>query len=267
VALERLNGPLDPRVADFRDLADPELVRSRGLFVAEGRLVVRRVIDDVRYVVRSVLVNDAAYESLKPELDRLAEHASVYLCEPRDFPDITGHQIHRGCLALVERPAELSLESLLGGARRIVVLEAVANADNVGGVFRNAAAFAADAVLLSPATCDPLYRKAIRTSMAAALRVPFGRVEVWPSGLQTLRSRGFVLAALTPRRPAVDLETFVRDAPPKLALIVGTEGEGLSEAVEALSDVRVSIPIEPDVDSLNLSVAVGIALYRLSQPP
>jgi tRNA G18 (ribose-2'-O)-methylase SpoU len=267
VALERLNGPLDPRVAEYRLLAEPELVRSRGLFVAEGRLVVRRVIDDGRYVVRSALVNGAAYESLKPQLDRLAHRASVYLCQPRDFPDITGHQIHRGCLALVERPVERSVESVLDGARRIVVLEGVTNADNVGGVFRNAAAFAADAVLLSPATCDPLYRKAIRTSMAATLRIPFARVDAWPSGLEALRASGFVLAALTPRSPAVDLDTFARTAPSKLAVVVGTEGEGLSEAAEAIADVRVRIPIVPDVDSLNLAVAVGIALYRLAQPP
>lgn len=267
MALERLNGPLDPRVAEYREIAEPELVRSRGLFVAEGRLVVRRVIDDGRYVVRSALVNGAAYESLKPELDRLAQRAPVYVCGLRDFPDIAGHQIHRGCLALVERPVERSVESLLDGARRIVVLEGVTNADNVGGVFRNAAAFAADAVLLSPATCDPLYRKAIRTSMAATLRIPFARVDAWPSGLQALRASGFVVAALTPRAPAVNLDTFARTAPSKLALVVGTEGEGLSDAVESAADVRVRIPIVRDVDSLNLAVAVGIALYRLAQPP
>jgi tRNA G18 (ribose-2'-O)-methylase SpoU len=267
VAVERLNGPLDPRIAEYRDIAEPRLVLSRGLFVAEGRLVVRRLIEDRRFVVRSVLVNGAAYGSLKTELDRLAARVPVYLCGPREFPDITGHQIHPGCLALVERPAERSVESILEGARRIVVLEGVTNADNVGGVFRNAAALAADAVLLSPATCDPFYRKAIRTSMAATLRVPFARLEPWPDEIRQLHAAGFIVAALTPREPAVDLETFARECPPKLALVVGTEGEGLSEAVEAIADARVRIPIVPAVDSLNLAVAVGIALYRLAQPP
>ena len=146
------------------------------------------------------------------------------------------------------------------------MLEAVANADNVGGIFRNAAAFGAGAVLLSPACCDPLYRKAIRTSMAAVLRVPFARCDDWPQDLVRLRDRGFRIVALTPREPAAMLADFAaRPRPERVALLAGTEGAGLSAAAEQLADERVRIPIESAVDSLNVAVAVGIALHALRE--
>jgi tRNA G18 (ribose-2'-O)-methylase SpoU len=129
---------------------------------------------------------------------------------------------------------------------------------------RNTAAFGAGAVLLNPTCCDPLYRKAVRTSMAATLRIPFARVDRWPEGLQELRANGFTLAALTPREPSDTIETFAATRPARIALLVGTEGEGLSQAAEAFADRRVRIPVAPEVDSLNLVVAVGIALHRLS---
>jgi tRNA G18 (ribose-2'-O)-methylase SpoU len=147
------------------------------------------------------------------------------------------------------------------------VLEGVGNADNVGGVFRNAAAFGADLVVLSPGCCSPLYRKAIRTSMGATLRVPFVHVtDGWPGTLTTLRGAGFTLVALTPREPAVALDDLAaRLAPAPLAVIVGAEGQGLTAAVEAAADVRVRIPILPSVDSLNLAVAAGIVLERVTR--
>ena len=274
---ERIAGADDPRIAEYRDVAEPELVRSRGLFVAEGRLVVGRLIEDRRFIVRSLLVSDAAFRSLRPALDALPPEVAVYICDAPDFLGITGHDIHRGCLALVERPAPLTVDRLLRtpdpvdpapptgprGPALLVILEGVANADNVGGVFRNAAAFGADAVLLSPSSCDPLYRKAIRTSMAETLRVPFARVEPWPGGLEQLRAAGFSIVALTPREPALTLDAFAAQRPQKIALLLGTEGDGLSAAAESMADVRVRIPIAHAVDSLNLAVASGIALHRL----
>src|SRR5262249_31686436 len=173
----------DPRIASYRDITDGELVRSRRLFVAEGRLVVRRVLEDRRFHVESVLVSEAAGEQLASVLDTLPGDVPVYVCEAEDFLGITGHNIHRGCLALVKRPAATSTGTLLAKANTIVVLEGVANADNVGGVFRNAAAFGADGILLSPTCCDPMYRKAIRTSMGAVLRVPFARAANWPAAI------------------------------------------------------------------------------------
>jgi tRNA G18 (ribose-2'-O)-methylase SpoU len=254
----------DPRVGDYRDVADPDLVRGRGLFVAEGRLVVGRVIQDGRYAVRSVLVSDAARRSLGAPLEAVASASPVFVCDGRDFLGITGHDFHRGCLALVERPAPLVLDDVLASARAIVVLDAVGNADNVGGVFRNAAAFGVDAVLLGPACCDPLYRKAIRTSIGATLGVPFVRLDGWPHALPAIRSAGFAIVALTPREPSEAIDLFAaRPRPQRVALLVGAEGPGLTPALEAAADYRVRVPIRPEVDSLNLAVATGIALHRL----
>lgn len=253
----------DPRLLEYRSIGDPELLRQRGLFVAEGRLVVQRVVEPGRYQVRSLLLSEAARRDLDPVLTRLDPGVPIYVCAAEAFLHITGFDIHRGCLALVERPAGLSLDAVLQSARTVVVLEAIANADNVGGVFRNVAAFGADAVLLDPSSCDPLYRKAIRTSMAATLVVPFARIKRWPGGLDTLRQRGFTIVALTPREPSQTLETFAGSA--RLALLVGNEGVGLSPEADATADCRVRIPILPAVDSLNLAVATGIALSRLTR--
>jgi tRNA G18 (ribose-2'-O)-methylase SpoU len=272
----------------YRHLSDARLLTAHGMFVAEGRLVVRRVIEDGRYTLRSLLVNDASLASLGPLLASISDRVPVYRCETADFLGITGHHIHRGCLALVERPPALAVLTLLeslgasvvpphaaaplagGHAGRasevLAVLEGVTNADNVGGVFRNAAAFGAGAVLLSPTCCDPLYRKAIRTSMAATLQVPYARVDDWPRGLDELRARGFTIAALTPREPSTALAAFVASAlPSRIALLVGSEGDGLTPAASSAADVRLRIPIAPAVDSLNLAVAVGIALHQLRQ--
>jgi tRNA G18 (ribose-2'-O)-methylase SpoU len=270
MSIERLASASDARVADYRHIAEADLVKSRRLFVAEGRLVVKRLIED-GHQFRSVLVNPAAYRSLEAELSKLASQVPVYISETTDLVEITGYNIHRGCLALVERPAAPSLGSLLAAVTQtrrrrttVVILEGVANADNIGGVFRNAAAFSSDAVLLSPTCCDPLYRKAIRTSMAATLRVPFARIEQWPGDLAELHAHGFTIAALTPREPSVTLGEFSTALPSaRLALLAGTEGAGLTAEAEAAADVRVRIPIAPDVDSLNVAVAVGIALHRL----
>ena len=293
IGAARIQGLDDPRIADYRDIAEAELVRSRGLFVAEGRLIVRRLIEDRRHTIRSVLVSDAAYRALEAVLVPVAAETPVYVCDAADFLGITGHDLHRGCLALVERPAPLSLGELLlpfapldrvarvlvdppekpgpqdpahTQVQTVVVLEHVTNADNVGGVFRNAAAFGADAVVLGSTCCDPLYRKAIRTSMAATLRVPYARAERWPGDLDELRTHGFTIVALTPREPSLTLDELAqRPRPPKIAWLVGTEGEGLTADALSFADQHVSIPIAPEVDSLNLAVAVGIALYRFSR--
>ena len=256
----------DPRVAAYRGVSDPELLRSRNLFVAEGRIVVARLIEDGRWPVRSVLVSDAAKRDLEPTLAAIAARVPILVCEAADFLGITGYDIHRGCLALVERPPALPLEEVLAAAHLAVVLEGVGNADNVGGVFRNAAAFGADVVMLGPTCCDPLYRKAIRTSMGATLRVPFVHLDDWPAALTRLRAAGFSLVALTPREPSEPLDRFAsRPRAPKLALLVGAEGQGLSAAVESAADDRVRIPIARGIDSLNLAVATGIALEHLTR--
>jgi tRNA G18 (ribose-2'-O)-methylase SpoU len=268
VAFERINNPNDPRLEDYRGVAEPELLQSRNLFIAEGRLVVTRLLSDPRWTVRSVLLSDAAARHLCAEVASLS-NVPIFVSSAANFLGITGHNIHRGCLALVERPPAVGFEHLVEMSRLVVVLEAVTNADNVGGVFRNAAAFGADAVLLSPQCCSPLYRKAVRTSMGAALRVPFIHFEEWPAPLTRLRQHGFTLVALVATSsgpPLTMLEVFASSAlPTRLALLVGSEGRGLTSAGESAADVRVHIPMLPGVDSLNLAVATGIALEQLTR--
>lgn len=277
----RLRDAADPRVDRYRSISDAELLTSDGVFVAEGRAVVARVIEECGGDVRSVLVNDAAYRSLEPVLVSIADRVPVYIAGPGDFPAVVGFDHHRGCLALVARPPARRMSEVVDGClaasqsdRReasaslraspaLIALEGVANPDNIGGVFRNASAFGAGGVLLDVACCDPLYRKAIRTSMAASLRVPFARVEGWLDTIDGLRRRGFAIAALTPRGDATAIDVFAATRPARVVLLVGNEWSGLSDGVEAAADVRVRIPIAPEVDSLNLAVAVGIALHRL----
>ena len=266
MAVERIDSADDPRVAGYRGLRDGELVRSRGLFVAEGRLVVRRLVQDGRYDLQSLLVNEAALRDLESTIAALGADVPIFICESEELAGIAGYDVHRGCLALVHRRPDTTADDLIASAQSLVVLEAVSNADNVGGVFRNAAAFGTGGVLLSPTCCDPLYRKAIRTSMGATLRVPFARADAedWPGVLTRVRAAGFTIAALTPRDPSETLEAFAgRPRAPRLALIVGSEGAGLTPAVEAAADYRVRIPISDGVDSLNVAVAAGIALHAL----
>jgi len=257
----------DPRMAEYASLTDPELARRHGLFVAEGRLVVRRVIEDGRYAIRSLLLSEAAQQQFQLDglLARLDPAVPVHVCTAQSFREITGFNIHRGCVAIVARPPALDPDALADAARLLLMLESIANPDNVGGIFRNAAAFGADGVLLDAATGDPLYRKAIRTSMAATLRVRFAYAQ-GPDVLPKLRARGFTVVALTPHEPAEALDRFLnRPRPARLVLLLGNEGAGLSTAVAAAADVRVRIPMNTDVDSLNVAVAAGIALSRLTR--
>ena len=262
--LIHIDGPADPRIARYRSVSEAELLRRHGLFVAEGRLVVRRVIDD-RLTLQSVLMNETNYRALADTLAGVPPDVPMFVCDTHDFQDITGFNLHRGCLARVERPAAAAACEIFRNARTLVVLEGVTNADNVGGIFRNAAAFGVDAVLLSPTCCDPLYRKAIRTSMGATIRVPFARLNDWPTSLADVRATGFTLVALTPRQSSMTLDQFAdSERPARVALLLGTEGDGLSEAAMSTADLSITIPMSGLVDSLNLAVACGIALSRLS---
>ena len=252
----------DPRLDDYRNVPDPELLRARGVFVAEGRHVVRRLLTESRFTTRSLLLTPTAEQSLSdllPSLDAIP----VFVVSQEAMNAITGFNIHRGCLALGERPPLRSWDSLARDARRLVVLEQVSNADNVGAIFRNAAAFGVDAVLIGPACTDPLYRKAIRTSMGAALRLPFAMMEAWPGDLKRLQAQGFRLMALT---PAADAQAL-NDVKPanRVALLVGHEGHGLSAEALAAANLRVRIPMADGVDSLNVAIATAIALYALGR--
>jgi tRNA G18 (ribose-2'-O)-methylase SpoU len=248
---------------------DGELLRSRGMFIAEGRQVVRRVLEDARYRVQSVLLNPAALREIEPAVAACGRDVPMLVGGATVLADIAGYDVHRGCLALVHRRPATLVDELLAQSRMLVILEAVANPDNVGGVFRNAAAFGADGVLLSPTCCDPLYRKAIKTSMGATLQVPYARAgsDDWPAVIGRVRAAGFRIVALTPRASSETLEAFqARPRVPSIAVMLGTEGAGLTPAVEAAADDRVRIPISGAVDSLNVAVAAGIALHALQRP-
>jgi tRNA G18 (ribose-2'-O)-methylase SpoU len=252
----------DPRLDRYRHVGDARWLRDEHLFVAEGRLVVERLIAGGGYEVDSVLVTPAALGALEPAL----QHAPlVYVADQHIVNEITGFNFHRGCLAIARRPLQQPSLETFAGARQLIVLEGIDNPDNVGGIFRSAAAFGAGGVILDPRSSDPLYRKALRTSMGAVLRVPFTRVDAWPQSLDTLRDMGFTIAALTPagELPIDDLATTHAKA--RIAFVAGSEGAGLSSDVLSRSAYRIRIPIDPRSDSLNVVVAVSIALQRFAQ--
>jgi tRNA G18 (ribose-2'-O)-methylase SpoU len=262
IQLVTVDDATDPRLAAYRDLRDPASVARQGLFVAESRRVVRRLLGS-RLRTRSVLLTASALESLRADLLRLTTPPPVIVAAPPVLREIVGFDFHRGCLALGERPAPLGVETLSAppGARVLVALEGVANPDNVGGVFRNASAFGAAAVLLSLGCADPLYRRTIRVGIGAPLVVPFAVSAEWPATLARLRADGYTLVALSPDGPE-DLATL--RPPARLALLLGHEGRGLSPASLAAAGVGARIAMVRGVDSLNVASASAIALHRLT---
>ena len=262
--LIRLNDPDDPRIAAYRNVPDHQLLTEQGVFVAEGRLVVRRLIEAERLHTRSVMVTDAALAPLQDLLDT-RQDLSVYVVPQVVMNGITGFNMHRGCLALGERPRPSRWQDLLSGARRAVALERIGNADNVGSVFRSASAFGVAGVLLEHRCTDPLYRKAIRTSMGAALTMPFAEAEPWPDVLRELAKDDWVVLALTPSPSSPPLRAIAPEISGRQVVIVaGHEGEGLSDAALDACTHQARIPTVAGVDSLNVAVATAIALYALT---
>jgi tRNA G18 (ribose-2'-O)-methylase SpoU len=265
MAVTRLDDQNSDLLADYRNVPDPELIAHRGLFVAEGRLVVTRLLTGGRYAVRSVMVTETAYASIRDAIDARPD-VPVYLVSQRLMDGVIGFNIHRGCLALGERPAACDWRELAAGSDMLLVLERVGDADNVGSLFRTAAALGADAVLLGPACADPLYRKAIRTSMAAVLTMPFAPIDAWPYALQELRMAGWLTVAMTPEpsaRSIGEAAAVMRDR--RCAVVVGHEGEGLTADVLAACEHRVRIPMAAGTDSLNVATAAAIALYEIGR--
>ena len=265
--IERIEALDDERLADYRHVSDPELLRRGKIFVAEGRLVVRTLLTQSRYRARSILLTEAALGGLADVIESRLADTPVFVVPASAIEGLTGFDIHRGCLAIGERPERLNVRETLAHnprATRLVALERIGNADNMGGIFRNAAAFGVDAVVVGPGCCDPLYRKAIRVSVGAALRVPFCRADDWLADLQALRADGFTLAALVPTA-GQDLETWASSISSggRVVVLAGSEGDGLSAGTLALADVALRISMAPSTESLNVATAVGIALHRL----
>jgi tRNA G18 (ribose-2'-O)-methylase SpoU len=266
-SVETVEDPEDPRLADYREIRDAERRRRDGTFIAEGRQVVRRLLSAGRYRVRSALVTPPALHALGEAL--AAAQVPTYLVRQDVVEAVVGIEFHHGCLAAGERGAEPTAEALLAETLcpRLVVLEGLGDSSNVGALFRNALAFGVGAVFLAPGTADPLYRKAIRVSSGATVALPFARLADWPRDLGRLRDAGFTLLALTPRAEAVDIGELGdrRPLPTRLALLLGTEGRGLSADALAAADLQVRIPMAPEMDSLNVAAAGAVALHWLSR--
>ncbi len=259
----------DPRLADYARLRDVQLrtkvAKPHGVFIAEGVLVVSRALD-AGMPLRSVVCYP---EHLPDVLDLLARRAElagrdvpVYVAPQEFVGRLTGYPEHRGALASFARVPPAPPEQVLRDARQVVVLEDTLNPTNLGVILRSAAGLGMDAVVLSPRCTDPLYRRSVRASMGEVFRVPWTWLPQWPSGLRTLTDAGFVLAALTPSADAVPVDEADLSAP-RLALLLGTEGPGLSPQALSVAPVRVSIPMARGVDSLNVGVAAAIAMWEV----
>jgi tRNA G18 (ribose-2'-O)-methylase SpoU len=269
VILESIDDAGDARLADYRDLRSPGRRPRDGGFVVESRLAVRRLVAAGRYRVRSLLVTPPTLDALADVSRRLPEDTPVFVARHPTIKAVVGFDFHRGCLAVGERRAVgPAFDAVLSasGHGPLVACERIAQEDNVGAVFRNALAFGARGVLLSPGCADPLSRKAIRVSLGATLAMPWAEVEDWPAGLDRLRADHATILAFVARADAVPIEAVAARAldPRRLVLLFGTEGEGLSSAATARADAAVTIPIAATVDSLNVATATGIALHRLA---
>lgn len=252
----------DDRLAPYRDIRERDLVGRQGHFIAEGEVVLNVLARSGRFAIRSCLIAENRIEALKPLLDTLSDDCPVYAASRFVIQNVAGFDIHRGVLALGEKPPEPDIETLLASLPRraaVVVAVGIANHDNMGGIFRNAAAFGADAVLIDRCCCDPLYRKAIRVSVGGVFRTPFLRVE--DDVTDTLAAHGFEQIALTPSASEA-LHQYRRSE--RVAFYLGAEGPGLPKCV--LQRCRpLAIPMHAGFDSLNVATTSGIVLHHLMQ--
>ncbi len=258
-----IDDPDDPRIAAYRDIRERDLVGRDGHFIAEGEVVLKVLVASARHRMAALLVVDKRADGLRPLLAGLSDDIPLYRASQAVFDGIAGFPIHRGILAIGRRPALASAEALLSGLgprALVVLLFGIANHDNIGGIFRNAAAFGADAVILDGQCCDPHYRKAIRVSVGASLIVPFARLQPGEDAVELLGRHGFETLALSPAGETA-LAGIARA--PRAAALFGTEGPGLS--ADLLRRTRtVAIPMAAGFDSLNVATTSGIVLHHLT---
>lgn len=261
----RLDDLADPRLRDYVDLRDVQLrlrlESERGLFLAEGEKVVRRAVES-GHRVRSLLMSPKWLDALEDVLE--VTEAPCFVLDDNAIEQLTGFHVHRGALAALERPALPSPADVLATSRRVVVVEDLADHTNVGAIFRSVAALGFDAVLLSPRCADPLYRRAIKVSMGSVFWLPYARVDDWFGAPDLLRESGFTTYAMTLADDSVPLDEVSRNVE-RLALIVGSEGHGLSARWEQTADHRVTIPMSADIDSLNVASSVAVACWELRE--
>jgi tRNA G18 (ribose-2'-O)-methylase SpoU len=251
----------DPRLADYRDLRDVELRKSleaaEGLFLAEGAKVVRRAAA-AGFAARSFLMAARWLDGLADVLD--ASDAPCFVVSEALAEEVTGFHVHRGALASMRRRPLPPVAEVLEGARSVLVLEDIVDHTNVGAIFRCGAALGFDAVLLAPRCADPLYRRAVKVAMGTVFSVPWTRLPDWYDALPTLEAAGFTTVALTLAEDSVDIEEAVAGVD-KVALVLGSEGHGLSERWERAASRRAIIPMHAGVDSLNVAAATAVACY------
>lgn len=263
--LVEITSPDDPRLADYRDLRDVELRKSleaeRGLFLAEGEKVVRRAVE-AGYDARSFLMAPRWLDSLADVLDR--SDAPCYVVAESMAEEVTGFHVHRGALASLARRPLPSVDEVLADARSVLVLEDLVDHTNVGAILRSGAALGFDAVLLAPRCADPLYRRSIKVAMGAVFSLPWTRLPDWAEALPSLGARGFTTVALTLAPDAVPIEEAVAGVD-KVALVLGSEGHGLSPRWEKSADRRAIIPMQAGIDSLNVAAATAVACYVTSR--
>ncbi|KUI46760.1 rRNA methyltransferase [Mycobacterium sp. GA-1199] len=256
--------PSDPRLDDFRDLNSvdrrPDLPTGKGLVIAEGVLVVQRMLAS-RFVPRAMMGTDRRLQELGADL---AGVSAPYYRVPADvMAEVVGFHLNRGVLASASRPGELTVAEVLDGARTVAVLEGVNDHENLGSIFRNAAGLGVDALVFGTGCADPLYRRAVRVSMGHALLVPYAWAQSWPDDLELLRDNGFRLLAMTPAATARILAEAMSDVvDDKVAILVGAEGPGLTERTMRAADLRVRIPMSRGTDSLNVATAAALAFYE-----
>ncbi|TFD56180.1 RNA methyltransferase [Cryobacterium sp. Hh7] len=257
----------DPRLVDYAHLTDVALKKARGtehgLYIAESALVLERALR-AGHIPRSVLALGNTADEALAVLGAYAAEVPVFVGPSALLADLTGYILHRGLIAAMHRPELPSADSLLADARRIVILENVADPTNVGAIFRSAGAIGADAILVTPRCSDPFYRRAIRVSMGTVLQVPWTRAGDWTETRALLTRHGFHVAALALTPDAVSLRDFDGTAHERLALLLGAEGEGLTPEALAASDTVVQIPMKHGIDSLNVAAASAVAMWALS---
>lgn len=273
MAIIPLDSAHDPRLTDYVGLTDVAL-RSRaepekGIFIAESTSVIERALA-AGHRPRSFLMEAKWLESMLPLLESVDAGESgsipVYVGDRVLLREITGFTVHRGALAAMHRPPLPEVSEVIGADRPqlVLILEDIVDHTNVGAIFRSAAALGADAVLVTPRCADPLYRRSVRVSMGTVFQVPWTRMPEWPEGLRVLRAMGFTVAALALTDQAVPLDQF--SAPLRTALVLGTEGDGISPAGLDAADVHVRIPMAGGVDSLNVAAASAVAVWALRHP-
>lgn len=258
----------DPRLSEYRALTDVQLRRRRepdeGLYIAESEKVLRRALA-AGHRPRSILAQERWVAGLQdlPGVDNVP----LYVLDEDLAQQVTGYRVHRGVLASMHRPALPEPQQVLARGRTFVVLEDLVDHANVGAAFRAAAALGADAVLVTPRCADPLYRRSVRVSMGAVFQVPWTRLPAGRQARALFEAAGIPLAALALEEGAVSLEDFAARRPERLALVLGTEGAGLSAHARASADHIVRIPMAGGVDSLNVGAAAAVALWALRHPP